>query len=102
MFRLRDLIISDRQEQHIWDRHRVTPDEVDETCQTAHLVLRGRDGGHVIFGQTAAGRYLALFVYPRGADVYSLATARDMTDTERRRIRGLRPVDLYDDDDEET
>jgi hypothetical protein len=99
VFRLRELLISERQEEHIWAKHQVTVGEVDEACRSARLVLRGRDGGYVIYGQAGAGRYLVLFVYPRGSDVFSLATARDVTDTERRRIRSLPTVDLYDDDE---
>jgi uncharacterized DUF497 family protein len=99
VFRIRELVISERQEEHIWVKHQVSIEEVDQACESAHLVLRGRDGSYAIYGQTAAGRYLVLFIYPRGDDVYSLATARDLTDSERRRIRNLTPVDLYDDEE---
>jgi hypothetical protein len=99
VFRIRELVISERHEEHIWVEHRVRPEEVDEVCEAARLVLRGRDRSFAIYGQTAAGRYLVLFIYPRGNDVYSLATARDLTDSERRRIRDLTPVDLYDDEE---
>ena len=90
---------SERQEEHIWVKHQVTADEVDDVCESARLVLRGRDGSFAIYGQTAAGRYLVLFMYPRGSDVFSLATARDLTESERRRIRNLTPMDLYDDEE---
>jgi hypothetical protein len=99
VFRIRELVISERQEDHIWVEHQVRAEEVDEVCESARLVLRGRDGGFAIYGQTAAGRYLVLFIYPRGNDVFSLATARDLTETERRRIRNLTPTDLYDDEE---
>ena len=99
MFRIRELVISERQEEHIWVEHHVTVSEVDEVCESARLVLRGRDRSFAIYGQTAAGRYLVLFIYPRGNDLYSLATARDLTESERRRIRDLTPVDLYDDEE---
>ena len=99
VFRIRELVISERQEEHIWVKHQVRPEEIDEVCESAHLVLRGRDGSYAIYGQTAGGRYLALFIYPRGNDIFSLATARNLTATERRRIRNLTPVSLYDDDE---
>jgi hypothetical protein len=99
VFRIRRLEISEEQEDHIWVKHRVTTDEVDEVCQAARLVLGGRDGSYAIYGQTAAGRYLALFIYPRGSGVFSLATARDVNQSERRRIQGREPTDLYDDED---
>ena len=100
MFGIRELVISERQEEHIWVKHQVTSEEVDEVCASAQLLLRGGDGSYAIYGQTAAGRYLVLFIYPRGNDVFSLATARDLTDSERRRIRNLTPVDLYDDEED--
>jgi hypothetical protein len=100
VFRIRELVISPSQEDHIWVKHHVTTQEVDDVCQEALLALRGRDGSVAIFGRTAAGRYLVLFVYPRGSGVFVLATARDLTQTERRRVRGLTPMDLYDDEED--
>lgn len=97
MFTLRELIISPSQEDHIWVKHHVTTREVEECCGEALLLVRGREGGFAIFGKTAAGRFLVLYIYPRGAGTFMLATARDLTQTERRRVRGLTPRDLYDD-----
>jgi hypothetical protein len=61
-------------------------------------VLSGRDGSYAIYGQTDSGRYLVLFIYPRGEGVFSLATARDVDQAERRRIQGLPARDLYADE----
>jgi hypothetical protein len=77
----------------------VTPGEVDDVCESTRLVLRGRDGSYAIYGQTASGRYLVLFIYPRGGGVFSLARARDVDHAERRRIQGLPARDLYEDED---
>jgi hypothetical protein len=101
VFRIHELVISPEQEDHIWVKHHVTADEVDEVCQAARLVLRGRDDSYAVYGQTAAGRYLVLFMYPRGHGVFNLATARDVEQSERRRIQHLEPVELYDDEDDE-
>jgi hypothetical protein len=101
VFLIRELLISSGQEEHIWVKHQVTTREVDEVCEAARLVLKGRDGSYAIYGQTAAGRYLVLFVYPRGRGVFSLATARDVEQTERRRIQNLPARDLYDDEDDD-
>jgi hypothetical protein len=90
MLRIRELIVSSQQEEHIWVKHQITPDEVEEICQEHRLVLRGRDGSYAVYGQTDAGRYLVAFLYPRGRDVFALATAREMTQVERRRVRGIR------------
>jgi uncharacterized DUF497 family protein len=87
--RIRKVLISPRQEEHIWSKHQVTPEEVDKVCFSTRLALRGRDTSYALYGQTEAGRYLVVFLYPRGQGVYSLATARDMNRTERRRYQGL-------------
>jgi uncharacterized DUF497 family protein len=85
LVRIHELLVSPRQEEHIWAKHRVTVDEVDDICLGPHWALRGREHSLAVFGQTTAGRYLVVFLYPRGAGVWSLATARNMTSSERRR-----------------
>jgi hypothetical protein len=64
MFRIRDLLVPERQEEHIWTKHQVSVEEVDDVCESAYLVLGGRDGSYAIYGRTGAGRFLALFIYP--------------------------------------
>lgn len=90
MFHIREVVVTPQQEEHIWTRHQVTPEEVEEICFSGPLVRRGRDGSYAIYGQTDAGRYLIAFLYPRGRGVFSLATAREMTDSERRRYHRSR------------
>ena len=85
MVRIREVRVSTSQEEHIWVKHQVTPEEVDEVCFGNPWVLGGRDGSYAVYGQTEAGRFLVAFIYPRGGGVFALATARDMTRTERRR-----------------
>ncbi|HEY7064985.1 MAG TPA: BrnT family toxin [Chloroflexota bacterium] len=87
MVYIRDVIVTPEQAEHIWEKHRVTPEEVDEVCFAEPWSLRGRDGSYACFGETEAGRYLVVFLYPRGRGVFAVATARDMTDAERRRYR---------------
>jgi uncharacterized DUF497 family protein len=90
MFRIREVIVSVKQEEHIWVEHHVTPEEAEEVCFADPWILGGRDGSYAVYGQTEAGRYLVVFLYPRGAGVFALATARDMTQTERRRYQAQR------------
>jgi hypothetical protein len=78
--RIREVLISAEREEHIWTRHQVTPEEVEEVCFSDLLVLRGRDGGYEVYGQAEGGRYLSVFIFPRGQGVFALATARDSTD----------------------
>lgn len=87
MVRIREVIVSAQQEEHIWTGHRVTPEEAEEVCFGDPLAIRGRDGSYAIYGQAEAGRYLIVVLFPRGRGVFSLATARDMTDAERRRYQ---------------
>jgi uncharacterized DUF497 family protein len=90
MVYVRDVVISPEQAEHIWSKHQVAMEEVEELCFANPWSLRGRDGSYAWYGQTEAGRYLAVMVYPRGQGVYPLATARDMTEQERRRYRQVR------------
>jgi uncharacterized DUF497 family protein len=69
-------------------RHGVTLDEVEEACYrpTAH-VRRGREGLYQVFSRTDAGRYLFVVLTDLGGGVWKVATAREMTDRERRLYR---------------
>lgn len=87
--RISELVVSDEAEEHIWTKHHVTLDEVEEASADA-LVLRGRDGSYAVYGRTDAGRYLMIVLYRRGRGAYALATARDMVDRERRRYQEAR------------
>lgn len=90
MFYIQEIVASPQQEEHVWTKHRITLEEVEEVCFSRPFVVRGRDGSYAIYGQTAAGRYLVVFLYPSDGDVYSLATAREMQSSERRRYRKSR------------
>ncbi len=74
-----ELVIEPGREEHI-ARHQVT---VEEVIFGAPFIRKARQGRYHIIGQTEAGRYLAVFVAPRGRGVYGLVTARDADDVER-------------------
>jgi uncharacterized DUF497 family protein len=78
-----ELIVEPDREEHI-TRHHVSVEEVNEVVFGEPFIRRAREGRYLIVGQTEAGRYLAVFVAPRGRDVYGLVTARDADDIERR------------------
>jgi len=90
MFSIRRVIVTPAQEEHIGSKHRVTSEEVEEVCFSQPLVIRGRDGSYAVYGQTNAGRYLIVFLYPKGQGVFSLATAREMESRERQRYQSHR------------
>jgi uncharacterized DUF497 family protein len=81
--RIYELIVEPGREEHI-ARHHVAVEEVEEVVFTPSFVRRARHGYLRLIGQTAAGRYLAVFVVRRTPGVYSLVTARDATEGERR------------------
>jgi uncharacterized protein len=78
-----ELVIEPDREEHI-ARHHVSVVEVEEVIFGAPVIRKARQGRYHIIGQTEAGRYLAIFVAPRGQGVYGLVTARDADDAERR------------------
>ena len=80
------LIVEPDREEHI-ARHHVTVEEVDEVVFAEAYVRRDKQGYYRLIGQTHAGRYLTVFIAPRGGGAYGLVTARDATDAERRLYR---------------
>lgn len=84
--RIYALIVDPEREEHI-GRHHVSVEEVEEVVFGQHLNFRARHGYYSVVGQTYGGRYLTIFIAPRGAGVYALVTARDADDAERRMYR---------------
>lgn len=89
MIRVREIRVSDYTQEHIWTKHHVTPEEVEEACFSDPLVIRGRNRSYAVYGRTEAGRYLIVFLYPDpdGHGIFRLATARDMEQVERQRYQ---------------
>ena len=65
-------------------RHSVDPTEAEMICRGSHMILRGREGRHLVYGQTEAGRYLTIILKSMGSGTVRIITARDMTHSERR------------------
>lgn len=85
MLHIESIEIDDHILEKIESKHRVTLEEVEEACLSEKRhVRRDKEGLYKLFGQTAAGRYvLVVLVYKGGSD-WKVATARQMTKTERR------------------
>jgi uncharacterized DUF497 family protein len=84
-----DLRISERVADKIWSQHAVSEDEVREVFQNPDdpVQIRRSDkvsGSYVALGRTYAGRYLMVAFFPKEGGTANLATARDMTVSERR------------------
>jgi uncharacterized protein len=78
-----ELVIEPGREEHI-ARHQVSIEEVEEVIFGVPFIRKARQERYHIIGQTEAGRYLTVFVAPRGQGVYGLVTARDADDAEHR------------------
>lgn len=78
-----EVVIDPNREEHI-ARHRISVDEVEEVVSADTFVRRARQGYRRLIGQTEEGRYLTIFIAPRGGTLYGLVTARDATPAERR------------------
>ena len=48
MIRIREVIVSEWVEEHIWTKHSVTPEEVEEVCLSDALVIRGRNKSYAV------------------------------------------------------
>lgn len=90
-FLIEELIWDLSNQEHIWERHRLTKDEVEEACFVgpAPLIRRARhsqagDEAYQALGRTGAGRHLAIYLSPRGSGRFYVVTAREMTRRERR------------------
>lgn len=83
-----ELLWDDETIEHIWERHRLSIEEVDEAFHDPEaLIHSGRGGRQLIYGQTEGGRYLIIVVEFESRRKAWLVTARDMTDSERHRYR---------------
>ena len=51
-----------------------------------YWMTSGREGSKIVYGRTAAGRFLLIVVLEDEGDAF-VVTARDMTDAEKRTFR---------------
>ena len=87
--RIDRLLVEPGREDHI-ARHGVTVDEVEQVVFGAPFIVRVRQERYQLIGQADSGRYLAVIVAPRGGREVALVTAREATESERRRYRAYR------------
>jgi len=85
MLRIESLEIDDHILEKIERDHDIRFEEVEEVCLSEQRhVRRGREGFYKVFGQTAVGRYILVVLANKGGGDWKVATARLMTDTEKR------------------
>lgn len=88
MLYLREFEWDDGNRDHV-ARHAVSPEEAEQACVNARRVLRGRPGRYAAYGQTEAGRYLAVILIRKAAGLIRIITAREMDEHEKRWARHL-------------
>jgi uncharacterized DUF497 family protein len=89
MLRIAGILWTEEAEEHIWERHRVTPQDAEEATHNSRLITRGKEKGiYEVYGQTDAGAYLMVFIRLLPKYYARIITARPMTDSEKRRYKG--------------
>jgi uncharacterized DUF497 family protein len=85
MLYIESLEIDDHILDKIESRHGVTFEEVEQACLSENRhVRRSREGLYKLFSQTLAGRYILVVLANLGGGSWKIATAREMTDNEKR------------------
>ena len=87
--RIDELVAEPEREEHIAE-HNVSIEEAEEVAYGEHFATRAKHRYYRLIGQTSGGRYLTVFVAPRGESIFSLVTARDATQRERQAYQAHR------------
>lgn len=79
---------TDKSEEHI-ARHAVAPVEVEEATQSPFWSFTGMEGSTIVLGKTYGGRHLTVVLVESITEyrTWYVATARDMTASERRTFK---------------
>lgn len=84
--------------RHIWDRHQLLPDDVEEVCygDPANLYVQASYGGrYAVVGPQRGGKLFAVIFAPKGPSTFNPVSARRASTKERRLYRdwkaGKRP-----------
>lgn len=90
MLYIESLEIDDHILDKIESKHSVTFNEVEEACLSdKRHVRKGREGLYKVFSQTAVGRFILVVLVNMGGGNCKVATAREMTDSERQLYKKL-------------
>ena len=85
MLRIESLEIDDHILEKIESKHGISFTEVEEACLSEKRhVRKGREELYKVFSQTVAGRYILVVLVNLGSSNWRIATAREMTEGERR------------------
>jgi len=85
VLRIESLEIDDHILEKIEVKHGIAFNEVEEACLSGKRhVRRSKRGLYKLFSQTVAGRYILVVLVNPGRGTWKLATAREMTKSERQ------------------
>jgi uncharacterized DUF497 family protein len=88
VLRIETLEIDDHILDKIETKHGVSFEEVEEACLSeSRHIRRSREGFYKLFSQISSGRYVLVVLVNKGEGNWKVATARQMTDTERHLYR---------------
>lgn len=70
----------------IWQKHHVSPEEVEEAIfDNKPICHKGASNSFCVYGQAMSGHYLFIVLRKKGRGArYKVITARDMRDKEKR------------------
>lgn len=70
----------------IWQKHHVTPEEVEEAIfDNKPICLKGTTNSYWVYGRAISGRYLFIVLRRKGKRArYTVITVRDMQDKEKQ------------------
>jgi uncharacterized protein len=87
---IQSLEIDDHILDKIESKHGVTFNEVEDACLSdKRHVRKGREGLYKVFSRTAVGRFILVVLVNMGGGNCKVATAREMTDSERQLYKKL-------------
>ncbi|MFI5272548.1 MAG: hypothetical protein ACHQ4H_05880 [Ktedonobacterales bacterium] len=87
---IHQLVWDDWNRGHIWDRHQLTPEVVEEVCygDAEKLYAEQTYGGrYLLVGPRRGGKLFAVVLAPKGAGQYYPVSARRASQKERRAYR---------------
>lgn len=79
------LYFSEEVEEKLHKKHGVSKEEVREAVfRSNRLIQKKGENIHIVFSQTASGRYLIVFLEPLRHSAMSVESAREMSPSEKR------------------
>lgn len=79
------LVWDEENEWHIWDRHRLRPDDVEQAVTSHDVMYRSRSGRVVLRGRTRKGHILVVVLAPGFSETsWYVVTARPASRKERQ------------------